>query len=96
MIHIHDELNYLTNDTIMLLNDKYLREFDNISNDEIIDIIDLYTKKIDQITYYEKDIKVDINNSNNEVLFTITLKEIHLYKLIINCLTELYDRKFRR
>ncbi len=96
MIHIHDELNYLTNDTIMLLNDKYLREFINISNDEIIDIINLYTKKIDQITYYEKDIKVDINNSNNEVLFTITLKEIHLYKLIINCLTELYDRKFRR
>ena len=96
MIHIHDELNYLTNDTIMLLNDKYLREFINISNDEIIDIINLYTKKIDQITYYEKDIKVDINNSNNELLFKITLKEIHLYKLMINCLIELYDRKFRR
>ncbi|MCK5294434.1 MAG: hypothetical protein KAJ49_07275 [Arcobacteraceae bacterium] len=96
MIHIHDELNYLTNDTIILLNDKYLREFINISNDEIVDIINLYTTKINQITYYEKDIKVSINNTHNVVIFRVSLKEIHLYKLIINCLTELYDRKFRR
>ncbi len=96
MYHIHDELNYLANDTIMLLNDKYLREFNIFTNDEIVDIKSLYLKNINQIAYYKKDIEVSINNTNNEELFTILIKEIHLYKLIVNCLDELYNRNGRR
>ncbi|MEA3497609.1 MAG: hypothetical protein U9R16_00985 [Campylobacterota bacterium] len=95
MYHIHDELDYLANDTIMMLNDKYLRKFSTFTSDEIVQIINLYTNKINQITDDEKYIDVDINDFYGVKLFSLQVKEIHLYKLTVNCLQELNDRNIR-
>ncbi|MEA3498050.1 MAG: hypothetical protein U9R16_03215 [Campylobacterota bacterium] len=95
MQHIHDELNYLTNDMIMFLNDKYLREFSTFANDELVDIFNLYTNKVNHIIDDEKYISVDINDFYGVKLFSLQVKEIHLYKLIVNCLIEIYHRSGR-
>jgi len=80
----------------MFLNDKYLREFSTFSNNKILDLINLYEQNIKYIIDDENYIDVETNNTHNKLIFVISVKKIHLYKLILNCLNEIDDRNSRR
>ncbi len=92
--HIHDQLNYLKYYEIINLNDKYLRDFLDLEKDQIIALCDTYNNLLIKNRNMEREVKVLIQIEKNRYL-PIYVQEVHLYLLIINCLEEIYERKFK-
>jgi hypothetical protein len=91
MQHVHDELNYLNLDQIILLNDKYLSEYKSLSIKEIRALIYEFETLLDLV---DKDEIIDEEvKSFNRKISTIKIKRVHLYQIKINCLYEQIDRK---
>lgn len=94
MKHVHDELTDLNLDQIILLNDKYLDEYKELSLYELKKLIyefDVFLDLVDKDETTKEVIK-----SFNRKISTITITKVHLYEIKINCLVELIQRKAKR
>lgn len=91
MQHIHDELTYLSHDQLIFLNDKYLSEYLKLSLEELKALLYEFETLLDLIGE-DEEIEEEIKISKNKTI-KLSIRRVHLYKIKINCLYELINRK---
>lgn len=91
--HIHDELDYLSGYQIMLLNDKYINLYKYYSLDqikkELHECFNDIEKTDDPKFYYGELIEIE-----KDRYIPVYIKQIHLHRLQIHCLNEIYERNY--
>ena len=90
MYHFNDELIYLKGYQIMALYNKYLNQFLHLSKEQIINLTEHYNT-IATDTSKDLTIKKDVEITK---YFKFRVETIHLYKVILYCLEEIYERNY--
>jgi len=90
MYHFNDELRYLKDYEIMSIYSKYLSKFTYLSKEQIIALTEHYNILATDTT---KDLTIK-KYFYITTYFKINIKTIDLYKVILYCLEEIFERNY--